>query len=217
MGEDVKTVYVWIDGLSTQIASLVESLYQNWGLDNNYIGGGAGSLSFQQKPCLFTNEGLLKDSCVLAFSDRDSKVGVAHGWKRISDPLRFTEVDKTKIISLDFEPAFKVYKRVIEEFSGDIITEDNFFDIAKNFPFGISVNGEENIVRDPIMLDGDSIVCVGEVPAESYVHILNGSENDLVKAAKLANELSSQSNEEFKICFDCISRAYLWEITSKEN
>ena len=207
LDKETKSRYVFLDGLSTQIASLIESLYNNWGLESNYVGGGAGSLSFQRKPCLITNKGLLEDSCIIASSKNESKIGVAHGWKKISDTLRFTEVDKTKIVSLDFEPAFEVYKKVIEAFSGEVMTEDNFFEIARSFPFGISINGEENIVRDPVMLEGNSIVCIGEVPADSYAHILNGKSQDLIKAAEQAHNMSHLEENSIKICFDCISRA----------
>ena len=217
LDKDTKSRYIFLDGLSTQIAALIESLYNNWGLESNYIGGGAGSLDFQMKPCLLTSRGLIEDSCIIASSKNESKIGVAHGWKKISDTLRFTEVDKTKIVSLDFEPAFEVYKKVIENFSGQVMTEENFFEIARSFPFGITVNGDENIVRDPIKLDGNSIVCIGEVPADSYVHILNGDREDLVAAAEQAHRMSHLEENSLKICFDCISRALFMADEFKEE
>ena len=39
-----------------------EKLAERAGLHRNFIGGGAGSLSFQQKPCLLTPQGLLENS-----------------------------------------------------------------------------------------------------------------------------------------------------------
>jgi len=47
------------------------------------------------------------------------------------------------------------------------------------------------IVRDPIMVkENGALVCVGEVPVESYVDILTGDESSLVNAARKALTLS---------------------------
>ena len=35
------TMFVWVDGLSSRISALIESLFSIFGLDQNYIGGGA--------------------------------------------------------------------------------------------------------------------------------------------------------------------------------
>ncbi len=99
-----KTMFVFVDGLSTGISKLIDSLFNNLGLLPNYIGGGAGSLSFQQKPCLFTNQGLLEDAAVLALADTTSSVGVAHGWTPISEAIRVTESEGNMVISLNWRP-----------------------------------------------------------------------------------------------------------------
>jgi len=52
--ESVKTMFVFVDGLTKNIGKCVSILFDNYGLDINYIGGGSGSLSFEQKPSLFT-------------------------------------------------------------------------------------------------------------------------------------------------------------------
>ncbi len=59
--ESVKTMFVFVDGLTANIAECVSVLFDNYGLDINYIGGGSGSLSFEQKPSLFCNLGLIQD------------------------------------------------------------------------------------------------------------------------------------------------------------
>ena len=122
-----KTMFVWVDGLSSRISTLIESLFNIFGLTQNYIGGGAGSLSFEQKPCLFTNDGLVEDCAVLALLDIESGIGVSHGWESVSGPFRVTEVKNNVIQALDWEPAFQVYQRVVEDASGTPVTHENFF------------------------------------------------------------------------------------------
>jgi hypothetical protein len=134
--ENVKTIFAFVDGLTSNIGYSINALFDNYGLDINYIGGGSGSLSFMQKPSLFTNAGLLQDAFVYAYSTYESSVGVQHGWKSIKGPFEVTESDKTVIKMLDHRPAFELYKEVVDTFSPVPIEESNFFDVAKSFPFG---------------------------------------------------------------------------------
>ncbi len=208
----VETMFVFVDGLGKRIGALIDSLFNVFGLECNYIGGGAGSLSFVQRPCLFTNAGLLQDCTVLALTDVHSGVGVSHGWTELSGPYQVTRSAGPVIQSLDGMPAGEVYRGVVEPHSGKTITTEGFFEIAKGFPFGISKLGAEKIVRDPISMgDDDSLVCVGDVPQGSFVHILHGNVEDLVAAARRALDLSripfeDGGTEDVTLLIDCISR-----------
>ena len=221
--ENMKTMLVFVDGFSKRIGAFIDSLFISLGLEINYIGGGAGSLSMKQKPCLFTNEGLIEDGAVLALLNLESGVGVTHGWKSIGGPFKVTESESNTIKTLDWRPAFDVYRESIEKHSGKTFERDNFFEIAKAYPFGIAKIGTEMVVRDPFVLAGDnSLICVGEIPEGSFVDILNGDDFSLVTAAKeaatFANDSFHHRNEkEIMIFMDCISRVlFLREKFSEE-
>jgi len=212
--EDVRTMFVFVDGLTTNIGTCIDVLFDNYGLEINYIGGGSGSLSFEQKPSLFTNSGLICDALIYGYSKKASSIGVSHGWKSISGPYEVTKSEATVIKELDYKPAFEVYKSVVDNVSGKAIGEENFFDVAKSFPFGINSISDEKIVRDPIILDGTSLVCVGNVAQGSYVDILQGSNENLIEAARYASNHSKSSmqfKEEFTFFIDCISRVLFLE------
>ncbi len=220
---DSKTLFVFVDGFAKRIGSLIEGLFNTFGLDYNYIGGGGGSLSFVQKPCLFSNDGLLVDSAVIVGININSGIGVNHGWKTISKPYKVTESDKNTIKTLDWQPAFQVYKKDVEEHSGKEFTDTNFFDIAKGYPFGLSKIGTEKIVRDPISLgENDSLICVGEVPEGGYINILYGEEESLVNAAHNAllsskDAFEPSAGSKTTLFIDCISRVlFLEDNFSKE-
>lgn len=218
-----KTLFVFVDGFSKRISALIDALFNYFGLDINYIGGGAGSLSFIQKPCLFTNNGLLEDAAILAFVNTDSGIGVSHGWKKISGPFKVTECDRNVIKTLDWKPAFDVYKEEVEKWSHKKFTEGNFFDIAKGFPFGILKLDAESIVRDPIRVDEDGgLVCVGELFVDSFVDILQGEKSNLINAARTAFQKSlaayGKSNKPGSAIFiDCISRVLFLEENFSEE
>lgn len=212
-----KTMFVLVDGFSKRINDLIDSIFNNFGLEFNYIGGGAGSLSMVQKPCLFTNHGLIVDSAVLASFEIESGVGVSHGWKKIKGPFKITESEKNVVKTINWEPAFPFYKKIIEEHSGKTLTIKNFFDISKSYPFGIKKLGAEDIVRDPIMAREDNtIICVGDVQEGSFVDVLSGDNHTLIRAARdafvKAKEAFGPVNE-FKtaIFLDCISRVLFLE------
>jgi len=212
-----KTMFVFVDGLTSRIGDLIDSLFEIFGLEINYVGGGAGSLSFQQKPCLFTNQGLIQDSAVLGLIEMSSGVGVSHGWQSISGPYKMTGVERNVIKTLDWKPAFAVYRQIVEEASGQTFTDDNFFDIAKGYPFGINRAGAEKIVRDPIATDENgTLICVGEVPADGYVDILSGNKESLVHAAETAfadgrAAYDGAAGEQCALFIDCISRVLFLE------
>ncbi|MCU0624379.1 MAG: FIST C-terminal domain-containing protein [Gemmatimonadaceae bacterium] len=203
---------VLVDGLSRRVAALINALFLNFGLTVNYIGGGAGSLTLKQKPCLFTADGMLEDAAVLLQLPRPNGVGVAHGWEVVSEPLKVTRAEGTTILELDHEPAFDVYRRLVTPRHGADFDAASFFGVAKAYPFGIRKLDGEVVVRDPIMVDDrGGLVCVGEVPEGGFVHVLNGDAARLIGAARLARERAGASLGDgraprLRVLIDCISR-----------
>jgi len=210
--ESALTMMVFVDGFSRRISAFIESLFNNFGLQMNYIGGGAGSLSMAPKPCLFTNQGMVADGAVLALLGLASGVGVAHGWTHLSGPYRVTSSDCNAILTLDWKPALDVYRKVVEAHSGMTFDTGNLSGSFKSYPFGISRLESEHIVRDPVRAGPDkSLICVGEVPQGAFVSILNGDESSLIRAAGNALDLAlkafpAQCEAGLNIFIDCISR-----------
>ncbi len=212
-----KTMFVFVDCTARRIDSLLGSLFNLCGLECNYIGGGAGSLRLEMMPCLFTNEGLLEDSAVLALVDVPSGIGVAHGWESLSGPFTVTESEGNVVTTLDWLPAFDVYKEVVEEHSGRSFEDEDFYDLSKFYPFCISKLDAEGVVRDPVSRKPNgSLVCVGEVPQESLLDIMTGSPEAMVRAASMAREAASACypgprNDTVTLFMDCISRVLCLE------
>lgn len=209
-----RTLFLWVDGLSSRIGALIAAVFSIYGLEHNYIGGGAGSLSFTHKPSVFTNEGLLADAAVLASAPLRSGVGVAHGWTALSEPLIVTAAEGNVIKQLNYLPAYDVYREVVESSTDLRFDSADFFDLAKSHPFGILRLDAEYIVRDPVdTTHGGGLVCVGEVPVRSHVRVLTGSTASLVAAAGAAAHTANASYPAdasavptLTLFIDCISR-----------
>lgn len=210
-----RTMFVFVDGFASRVSALIDALFNTFGLEVNYIGGGAGSLSLVPGPCVITPEGLVQDAAVVALLDVPSGVGVAHGWHAVSDAFKVTESEGNVIHSLDWRPALEVYREVVEAHANDRLDAGDFFRLAKAYPFGITKLGNEMVVRDPLMPRGDGLVCVGEVPQGSFVRVLHGDEQSLLGAASHAREMAAAAmgarpvNAQFFI--DCISRVLFLE------
>lgn len=210
-----RTVLTLVDGLTSNIATFLSKLHDVLGNTVNFIGGGAGSLSLQQQPCVFTNEGLFQDAAVICFLDYQSKMGVRHGWQQLEGPVVATRTEKNIIHELNWQNAFELYKGVVDNDGDTPIDKDNFFDIAKAYPFGIFKEDSEDIVRDPIAVDENgSLICVGEVPENTVLYILKGHKKALISSAKTAVEdiLEGDVPELAHIFIvDCISRTLFLE------
>lgn len=210
------TLFVFVDGLAGGINELLGTLYDQFGLDVEYLGGGCGSRDLTPKPCVLSNRGLSRDCAVMALTEMSSAIGVAHGWAPVSDVIEVTGAEGNVVHSLDWRPALAVYREIVAALSGRTLSADDFYSLASAYPFGIARLGAEVVVRDPLMPLGDGIVCVGEMPQGSLVHILHATPQQVIDAAAEALARAHAGTEGSPgICLfmDCVSR-YLF---LKEN
>lgn len=212
--EDVAAM-IFVDGLTAHISDFLDALYNQLGNKIQYFGGGAGSLSLTQQPCIISPAGIFQDAAVVAMAPGNMELGVRHGWQKIMGPFVATKTEKNIISELNWEPAFEVYKEVLKKDSGVSIAHDNFFEHAKGYPFGLYREGEEDIVRDPITVnEKGELICVGEVPENSVLYILKGEAGSLIESAAQATrdcwkESYDMPNQVFIV--DCISRTLFLE------
>jgi hypothetical protein len=203
------SLFTYVDGLTSNISNYLSSLYQNYGMQTTYFGGGAGSLSLTQQPCVFTNEGFFQDAAVVAVMKTKTNIGVKHGWEKVDGPFVITKAEGNTIQEINWKPSFDVYKYVVENHSHKVFDNQNFFDIAKGYPFGIIKNDAECIVRDPLTInEKNEVVCVGELEDNTLVDILYGDKDSLISAAENATKMSANQSKNPKkaIIIDCISR-----------
>lgn len=206
------TLFVFTDALSNNKEVFVESLFNFFGINPSYIGGGAGSLQFKPFGCIIDNNGMYQNAAVIAWADKRIALGVAHGWEAISMPIKVTKANGNKLEKLNWKPAFDVYKEVVESHSGMKFTDNNFFEIAKSYPLGIAKMDAEMVVRDPFEVSNNVLHFIDSVNEGEYVSILHGNMDSLLKGALKAKEIAftkctKSMNQQEVFCIDCISRA----------
>jgi len=203
--KDNSNLLVFVDGLSSGIERCIQALFDWVGSSCTVIGGGAGSLSFQQKPCVITSQGIFTDAMLLVSIEAEMKLAIAHGWQTMAGPFLATKVEDNRIKEINFRPAFEVYCEQILANENVTLTTDNFFQHAKNFPLGIDRLDDDMLVRDPILVEQQDLVCVGTVPENSMLYLLKGDEQTLIDTT--VEETSQLPNDnEWLFVVDCISR-----------
>ncbi len=226
-----KTALILVDGLAKNIDSFITGIYNQFATSIEYIGGGAGSLTLKQKPCLFNNDGFYQNAGIIALLDLNCQLGLKHGWEKLSGSFVVTRVEGNKIIELNWQNAFEVYQQIVNQDLEENgvkkrITKDNFFEIAKAYPFGIIKDSAEKIVRDPIAVNEQGeLICVGEIPKNAALDILKGVKKNLIKEAgnaikEAVNSLENSPQEikvSHKFVIDCISRVLFLEDEFEEE
>ena len=206
-----KSVMAFIDSQSNAIDPFIELLYDHVGTSLPVVGGGAGALEPEQKPCLITNQGLVGGSVILIGLPQKLALGVTHGWRHLAGPFLVTESRGNTLRSLNYEPAAKLYKTIIEQQTGHHFCEQDIITLAKAYPFGIERLDNEILVRDPIAEDEGGLTCMGIIPEHAMIHILQGDRDTLLAAtdrAVLAVKGEEADNPVAQpFIFDCISRA----------
>ena len=210
VGDDVQpTLLVFVDAFTTHIQVLLSRTFQIFRNRVSYIGSGAGSGSFQQKPSIFDNSGVHQDAAVIGLLNIGSKIGVRHGWRDLRGPFLANRTNRTIVQQLGYKPAFEQYSKVLKLITGITLTKENFFEVAKSYPLGINQDGFDRIVRMPVdFTDDGGIVCVGEVPTNALVSILQGDPTNLVTYAQYATQdvLKGEKPLEHCLIVDCFGR-----------
>ena len=159
------TLYVFVDCLSPHTSELVEDLFNRYGNSVKYFGGGGGNATVSEAPCIFHTEGAFRNAAVCALTSLGGDVRLRHGWQRVEGPFVATKTDANTIMELNWEPAGDVYLRSLPEGLQGVSPEDFFAKVTPGYPFAIQKEGEEDLVRGPVKLTGQSeLVCVSGVP-----------------------------------------------------
>lgn len=201
-----------VDGLTSNIQRFTEGLYEITGHNSVSFGGGAGTLDFLQKPCLFTNQGMLVDAAIIAALPVPFALEVSHGWEVAAGPFLVTKSKDNVLEQLDYAPAFDVYQKHVVKNTDQALNPDSFYEIAKGYPLGIENLEGDILVRGPLNENNKSLICLGEIPENSIIYLLKGASENLIsasgKSAKLAYEAnrSNHENDTSVVLFDCISR-----------
>lgn len=202
-----QSLFMIFDAMISNIASIIDQTYLTVGDTVSYMGVNAGSETFQPINCLFDNHIFTSNSVLVMLIKDHRGASLEHGYTKPEISLSATSTTSNRISSIDWRPAFDVYKELAREFYGVVINEDNFYEHAVHFPFGIMRMDGEMLVRIPVALEADgSIFCVGEVPENSLLTLLKAVSPDSSKTIETIVKQMRQQSENNILSFYCAGR-----------
>jgi hypothetical protein len=219
ISENTESLLIFSDGWADNTPLLIETLYEKSFKERNFIGGAAGSLTDIHKPSLFTQDDFFAGGAIIAAVEDYISVGINHGLQPVFEPAIASSVDKNILKSINWEPAFEYYKRIIEQDADIKFTADNFLEVAKSYPIGMLKYDNEIILRCPICVgEENSIVVRSEMTENSVLVITKAYPDKLIAAAGSAAEQAKVAFESKKkispgkvLIVECLSRALFLE------
>lgn len=170
---DRPTLFLLFDGLLPHIASILDNLYLRLADRVEYAGANAGSETFLPMPCLFDQDRVVGNGVLGLLLPGRAASALAHGYPVPEHSMTATSTVGNQIVTIDWRPAFDVYRALIETEYGITLTRENFYQHAVHFPFGIVRANKEVVVRIPVALAEDGALhCVGEVPENAMLVLL---------------------------------------------
>ena len=210
---DANTIFIYLDATCPS-GDFTRLLYNELGAHASWCGGGAGALDFVRRPVIITPDGLQAGVAVLAGMNKRASIGVTHGWAAFGNPMLVTESNGNDIVSLDWRPAYDVYREIVEAHSGRTFDQEGFFQLASVYPLMLETFGGEGIVRDPLApLPDGGLRCAGDMPVHSMVRVANGNPEGMLLAASEAQAKAVSGHPgtpgSVGLTINCISRALL--------
>ncbi len=181
-GDKNGSLCLLFDALMPDIATFLHHCYRKLADRVAYLGGNAGSETFEPMPCLFDSTRIEQGGLLALLLPHCQDGWLEHGFRLPEQMTTATAAEGNRIISIDWRPAFEVYRELAKRDYGIEITHDNFYEMAVHYPFGIVRANGEIVVRIPVALrDDGSLHCVGEIPPNSLLTLLEGPEETLIE------------------------------------
>lgn len=183
------------DAMLPDVASLLDVLYLKLADGVRYLGVNAGSETFRPIPCLFDGERAVQGGLLSVTLPGHPGAVLEHGYQVPVRTISATATEGNRVVTIDWRPAFDVYRELIREEYGVDVDRESFYRLAVHFPFGIVRADDEVLVRIPVALEPDgSLFCVGEVPPDALLTLLRAPTIDSERTvAKLATALAARA------------------------
>lgn len=205
-----RSALIMTDALAGHADQLVEELTVLTSGNYQFAGGGAGDDANFSQTHVFHGTNVYSDAVVVLelLSKKPLGIGVGHGWIPAGRPLRVTEAEGMRLVSLNGRPAVEAF----EEHAG---ATAQAFDRRKPLPFflhnilGIDT-GDGHRLRVPLAVNEDgSVDCAAEVPTGVRLHIMKATADSAIVAARKAAESAMRGLRGEKagaaLFFDCVA------------
>ncbi|MFH2144769.1 MAG: FIST N-terminal domain-containing protein [Candidatus Omnitrophota bacterium] len=205
------------DGLKGNVVEIIRGIQEILGTSFPIVGGSAADDFLFQKTYQFFNNEIYEDTVpgILISGDISVGIGARHGWYPLGKPRIVTEVEHNILKKLDGKPAVRIY----EDYFGKRVNDLQHEPMARMsimYPLGMHIPEEEEcIIRNALRVDNEgALICAGEIPKGSEIHVMMGSKETALKAAKKAAEMAREglyrAKPKLVFIFDSVARQRLF-------
>jgi len=205
-----RSALVLTDALAGYAEELVESLTLATAGRYQLFGGGAGDdARFSRTHVFYGTEALTNAAVALEIlSNKPLGVGVQHGWKPTGRPMRVTEAEGTRVVSINAAPAIEAFQQHALQ-NGQPFERENPLPFFLHNILGIDT-GSGFKLRVPLAIGEDgSVSCAAEIPTGATVHVMSATGMSAAEAAAQATETAlarlGNNPPEVALFFDCVA------------
>lgn len=201
---------VLTDALAGGADDLIERLNILTGGTYRFFGGGAGDDAHFQQTHVFCGTEVYTGAAVALemLSRKPLGIGVRHGWQPASAPMRVTEAEGMRLISLNAMPAIEAVQEHAR-MTGQPFNPTEPLSFFLHNTLGIDT-GTGYKLRVPLSIQEDgSIACAAEIPEGVIVQFMRATVNSSAEAAATATQAALEQLQghvpEVALFFDCVA------------
>ncbi|VAX37851.1 hypothetical protein MNBD_UNCLBAC01-1675 [hydrothermal vent metagenome] len=219
-----QTFLCFIDGNIQDNSLFLKGLQETFGNLFPIIGAGSSDdFQFMNTFQIFQKKILTSAATGVIFGGQTSLgIGGGHGWRPLGKPRRVTESQGNIIKKINNKKAALLYEEYFED------EAKHFYSQKLNqttilYPLGVFNPGSNSyLLRNAVdILEDGSIVCQGNVPKNSEVHIMLGNKDACkqaaIQAAKEAKKNFSGKKIKLILIFESMTRLKLLGRTAKQE
>ncbi|MHB8660603.1 MAG: FIST signal transduction protein [Minisyncoccota bacterium] len=192
LGDDLRLLIVMSDVLIGNGADTVRGIQKIVGEHLPIVGGASGDDFRFKETFQYLNDEVTSSTvvCLGLGGSFSFGIGVKHGWLPIGIPHRVTKVDGAVVHEIDGKPAIDLYRDYFGDAEVEKLKGETMAPLAVLYPMGMrQKDSDEFLLRAPLSVDEHgSVTCGAEVPPDSEIQLMIGSQDDAIKVAKEAAE-----------------------------
>jgi hypothetical protein len=216
--DDAFLLWMFVDGLNSNVKKFMDGLDASIGGPLPYVGGSSGEDFIQGQTYQYCDDRVLQDGavCVLASGDLKFEMAVSHGCVPIGLEKTITRAKDNTVYTIENETAWGFFKQYLDEkwtkFTREIRT---FLDFGIKLPDDLATDYDRYIIRAPFGQNADdSLNFATEMPAGTKVQVIRRDAEKISQGSKkMAERIKAKLGDKKPIAvvhIDCAARGKMF-------
>lgn len=180
------TIMMFVHWLDPKIYRYLDKLFSLTPEEVTIMGAGCGRTDGIDTPIITHNNQALTHGFLVLFSTLPSSIGSAHSSEFHSGYYAAKAEKSNHILTINGEPAFGFYQKMIHKNFNEEVTPENIFDIGLKYPFGLGGMNGEQALRVPASVHENAIIVAGPMEEESTLCLMRSTPHALLQATSKA-------------------------------